>query len=240
MSEFNRSNVYAGTGDSLRTYMTKVFMKMAAGLGVTALTSFACYLSLISGGIVYQILSGGMVFSLILLFVQLGLCVALTAGITRFSTGTATLLFYAYAALTGLTFSTFPVYFGVNTMFTAFLFCAVLFVCCAIIAHNTNIDMTQFRGILCAGLITLLIVTIASLFIPVLRESLAISYLGVILFLFYTVYDVQKIKAFYYAAAGDERMSGNLAVYGAFELYLDFINLFIRIISILGRRNSRD
>ena len=84
----------------------------------------------------------------------------------------------------------------------------------------------------------MVIATIASMFIPALRESLFISYIGVILFLFLTAWDMQKIKSYYYGTQGGVgQMGGNLAVYGAFQLYLDFINLFMQILRILGSRS---
>jgi FtsH-binding integral membrane protein len=115
-----------------------------------------------------------------------------------------------------------------------------MFFCCAIIGHTTNVDLTKFSGLLIGGLIALVVATILSLFIPVLRDSLIISYIGVLLFLVITAWDMQKIKQFYYGTQGGMgTLGGNLAVYGAFQLYLDFINLFLRILQILGSRSNR-
>ena len=243
MSEFKQSQTYVNeTGTTLNAYITKVFAMMGSAVLVTALISFAGYLSLINGGILMNAyLSGAISIGyIVLLIAQLGVCVALSAKITTMETKTAMILFYVYAAITGITFSVLPLAFDVATVFTAFAFSAVMFFCCAIIGHTTNVDLTKFSGLLVGALIALVIATVLSLFIPVLRDSLIISYLGVILFLVLTAWDMQKIKQYYYGTQGGiGTIGGNLAVYGAFQLYLDFINLFMRVLQILGSRSNR-
>lgn len=218
--------------------MMKVFTKMGIGLGVTALTAFLVFQNLLSGGFMLTLMSNT-AFVWILFLAEIGIAVSLSAGLTRFSAGTCSILFYVYAVMTGITFSVLPAAYGISTIFTAFLFAAVLYVCCAILGHTTNVDLTKFSGLLVGGLITLLIVSLLSFFIPALRNSLFISYLGVIIFLFYTAWDVQKLKALYYQTQGTA-IAENVSVYGAFELYLDFVNLFLYILRILGGSSRRD
>lgn len=231
MSEMN-TNVYSQSDDGLRSYVLNVFTKMGIGLAITTVVAFLCYLNLMNGGFMWTLIQNTL-FSWILLIAELGIAFALSAGITKFSTGVCTALFFGYSALTGLTFSVLPAAYGVSTVFTAFLFAAVLFACCAIIGYTTSVDLTKFSGLMVAGLLALVITSVLSIFIPALRNSMIISYLGVIIFLAYTAWDMQKIKSFYYSAQGFE-VSGNLSVYGAFQLYLDFINLFLYILRIVG------
>lgn len=239
MSEFNnQSQVYYGSGESLRTYITKVFSTMAIGLLITTAIAFDGYLSLQRGGIFLQVLANAPWIVFVLLIAELGVAFALNLGITKFSPMTCRILFFAYSALTGLTFSTLPLAYGVTTVFTAFLFAAVLFVCCAIIGHTTNVDLTQFRGLLFGGLIALILMSVISMFVPVLRNSLFIGYIGLALFLGLTAFDMQKIKQFYYGT-GEGTVRESLAIYSAFQLYLDFINMFLYILRILGSRSSR-
>jgi FtsH-binding integral membrane protein len=128
-----------------------------------------------------------------------------------------------------------------NGYTTAFLFTAVLFICCAVIGLTTNIDLSKLGGILFAGLLCLIIVSIVSFFIPVLRQSLFLSYAGVIIFLLYTAYDVQRIRVMYEACRNNSDYLNRFSTYGAFQLYLDFINLFLNIIRIVSSsRSSRD
>lgn len=235
MSEFN-TNTYTQADDGLRNYMLKVFTKMGLGLVVTTVVAFLCYLSLMNGGFMLSLISNSIVW-IVLLVAQFGFCIALSAGITRFSPMVCELLFYAYAAVTGITFSVLPASYGIDTIFTAFLFAAVLYGCCVVIGHTTHVDLSKFSGLLVGALLALVVTTVLSIFIPALRNSLIISYAGVIIFLAYTAWDTQKIKAYYYSENG-YGSSDNLAIYGAFQLYLDFINLFLYILQILGHNSS--
>lgn len=240
MSEFNRSSYYDSTAGTLQQYITKVFTKMGIALGVTALVAFLGYESLASGGFMYKMLVNMPFMIWVLFFAQLGACIALSAGLTRFSPTTISALFYGYAVLTGINFSTLPLEFGFSTVFTGFLFAGVMFASCAVIGATTNRDLTQFRTLFLAGLISMVLASILSIFIPVLRNNLLFSYIGVALFLGITAYDTQKIKAFYYGTNEGETIHENLSTFAAFQLYLDFINIFLYVLRILGnRRNSK-
>ena len=243
MSEFNQSQTYVNeAGTTLNAYITKVFTMMGIAVLITAAVAFAGYMSLINGGLLYNAYMSGAISIgyIVCMIAQFGVCIFLSLRITKMETRTATILLYAYAALTGVTFSVLPMAFDIATVFTAFAFAAVMFFCCAVIGHTTSVDLTKFSGLLIGGLIALVVATVASIFIPALRESLVISYIGVLLFLVITAWDMQKIKQFYYGTQGGiGTLGGNLAVYGAFQLYLDFINLFLRILRILGSRSNR-
>ena len=172
MSEYNREYSAAGSS-SLNAYIAKVFMHMGIGLSLTAAISFGCYILLMSGNSLALALYANPWLSFIFLAAELGLAVALGAGLSRFSTATIRLMFFGYAALTGLTFAVLPMAYGLGTFFTAFLFAAVLFICCAIIGHTTNTDLTRFSGLLFGALLSLIIVTVISLFIPALRQNIS-------------------------------------------------------------------
>ena len=241
MSEYDRSSYYSYTGDTLRAYINKVLVRMGVALGITGAVAFGLYMSLISGGFFYNILVSAYTPVIVVVAIaQLVLCIIMSRNLMTMSTSSCTAMFYGYAALTGVTFSVLPLAFGEVTVFEAFLFSAVMFFSCAVIGYTTNTDLTKFGGLLFGGLIALVLVSLLSFFIPVLRESLLISYIGVLLFLGLTAYDMQKIKAFYYQSGADGTVRENLAVYGAFQLYLDFINLFLRVLQIIARsKNSR-
>ncbi|MBR2067642.1 MAG: Bax inhibitor-1/YccA family protein [Solobacterium sp.] len=235
MSEFNRPNVYGMEGtDSLSNYYTKVFFQMGIGLAITTVVAYLGYQSFMNNGIVAKFLMGlGPIGLLLLMGVELGIGFAMGSGVTHFAPTTTRLLFYLYSTITGLTFSVIPMAYGVDTVFVAFLFASVLFGACAVIGKITNVDLSKFSGILMGGLVALVALSVISIFVPVLRNSLFIGYFGLILFLGITAYDMQKIKNFYYQV-NDELVRENLAVYAAFELYLDFINILLYIIRILS------
>ena len=243
MSEFNQSQTYVNeAGMTLNAYITKVFTMMGIAVLITAAVAFGGYMSLVNGGFLMNMyLSGGIsILYLVAAIAQFGICIFLSMKITSMQTKTATILLYAYAAMTGVTFAVLPLAFDVATVFSAFAFAAVMFFSCAVIGHTTNVDLTKFSGLLIGGLIALVLASVLSLFIPALRDSLVISYIGVILFLFLTAWDMQKIKQFYYGTQGGVgTLGGNLAVYGAFQLYLDFINIFLQVLRILGSRSNR-
>ncbi|MBQ9154907.1 MAG: Bax inhibitor-1/YccA family protein [Solobacterium sp.] len=241
MSEFHRTDYYSSAGDTLKAYVNKVMLRMGIGLAITGLVAFALFMSLVNGGFFYSILSAAyMPVVLVCSIAQLVLCIVLSSRLTSMSTSACTAIFYGYAALTGVTFSVLPLVFDFGTIFQAFLFAAVMFFSCAVIGHTTDVDLTRFSGLIFGALIALVIASLLSLFIPVLRDSLLISYLGIGVFLVLTAFDMQKIRSFYYSSGAYGEMRENLAVYGAFELYLDFINLFLYVLRILGSRNRRN
>ncbi|MCR4952188.1 MAG: Bax inhibitor-1/YccA family protein [Solobacterium sp.] len=240
MSDYDRSNyTYGKTAGSLSAYITKVFGHMGIGLAITAAVAFLGYYSVVTGGIFYKLLTTAPWFMFVLLFAELGIAFGMGRAVSGMSSATCRLMFFIYSALTGITFSLLPMTYGISTVFTAFLFAAVLFICCAIIGHTTSVDLSKFAGLMMGALLALIIMTVISLFVPVLRNSLFIGYLGLIIFLGITAWDMQKVKRFYYQVEEGE-LKENLAIYSAFELYLDFINIFLYILRILGSRSSRN
>lgn len=241
MSEFNtQSQVYAGDAAGLKNYVTKVFVNMAIALSITTVVAFACYFSLINGGLVYQMFAsetGGFI-GIALLIAEFVVVIAFSAGITKFSTTTVKVLMFVYAAITGVTFAYLPLYYGVGTVFEAFLFAAVLFICCAVIGNYTKVDLTKFSGMFRGALLAFVIMTVISMFVPALRNGLFMGYLGLVLFLGLTAWDMQKVKAYYYQI-GEGTIKENFAIYSAFQMYLDFINLFLFVLRILGGGRSR-
>ncbi len=239
MSEFNRpENAYTQSGVSLNAYIAKVFTIMGIGVALTAAIAFIGYSSMLNGGFLANLIMGTPWISLVILLAELGIAMAMGAGLTRFNTTTLYVMFFVYSALTGVTFSVLPFAYGLGTFGTAFLFAAVLFISCAIIGNTTSVDLTKFSGLLFGALISLVLVSAVSIFIPSLRGSLIFGYAGLIIFLGLTAFDMQKIKQYYYIQ--DDRIQGNLAVYSAFQLYLDFINILMYILRILGNSRSRN
>ena len=233
MSQFQTQQTTVSSETAgLQSYIAGVFSRMGIAVLITAAVAFLFYTTNL-----YMFSPIAFIFIAI---AEFGICIFLSSRIMTMKQSTATACLYGYAALTGVTFSVLPVAFDLPTFFTAFLFAAVMFLCCAVIGHTTNVDLSKFTGLLIGGLIAMVVATIASLFIPALRDSLIISYIGVILFLFITAWDMQKVKSYYYGTAGGQGTAGaNLAVYGAFQLYLDFINIFLYINRIFGSRSSR-
>ena len=177
-------------------------------------------------------------FIFVLLIGELVVAIVFTARLKKMQPMTANILFYVYAALTGFSLSTVGLAYDVSTVFEAFLFAAVLFASCVVIGHTTRVDLSKFSGILIGGLIALVLVSLLEIFVfHNTGLNLIISYVGVVLFLFITAWDMQKIKAYYAQLDGYQDMKSKMAVYSAFQLYLDFINIFLYVLRILGSRS---
>ncbi|HCV55898.1 MAG: Bax inhibitor-1/YccA family protein [Galactobacillus timonensis] len=238
MSEFNRDQtVYVNEQAGLKDYIVGVFTKMGIALLITAASAYGLYASNLIGRMAMS--SPGILSMLYMLAiaVEFGIVIYLSSRLTTMSTNTATGLFYGYAVVTGLTFSTLFYAYDASTIAISFLFTAVVFFSCAIIGRFTNVDLSRFSGIMMGGLVALILVSILGMFIPAIGNSLLLSYVGILLFCGITAWDMQRIMSLYYQTNGGYGQTGaNLAIYGAFELYLDFINLFLRILSVFGNR----
>ena len=239
MREYMTSENYSTSTVSFEKYLSGIFLRMGIALMITAVTSYGIFTGISSNSAIGNFFSSPVVlFGSIIL--QLVIAVAFRAVMFKLSAGVCEALLYGYAFLTGITASSWFFAYDLGTIFWAFGYTAVMFVCCGVIGKVTKADLTKFRWYLFAGLVTLLIISIVSVFIPSLRNNIVVTYAGVVLFLLYTAYDVQVIRNNYEMVKYNEEIADKFASFGAFELYLDFINLLIRILQILGRSKSRD
>ncbi|MCI6271883.1 MAG: Bax inhibitor-1/YccA family protein [Erysipelotrichaceae bacterium] len=222
-----------------KKFVTKTFGLMGVGLLVSALVAYLTFNDILNDGFIANLVFGNQFGFYVLFFGQLGLALFFGFMLYKMNPMIAYILFFVYCTFTGITFSVLPLAYGIYNVFYAFIFTAVLFICCAIIGHTTSIDISKFSGLLIGGLFTLVIISVVSMFINLDGISLIVCYGGVIIFLGITAWDTQKLKAYYEMYSGDEEMLSRLSVYGAFQLYLDFINLFIYILRIIGRRGKK-
>lgn len=180
-------------------------------------------------------------FALLGLFIaQIALVIALVAAIQKLSTGAALGLFFLYAGLMGITLSSIFFVYDIGTITTAFGVTAVVFVLLSIVGLTTKQDLTRWGPILLFGLIGIIIATVVNMFLRSSTLDLIITYAGVLLFMGLIVFDTKYIKQMTYKAAssGDvETAVMRLSIIGALKLYLDFINLFLFLLRLLGRRS---
>ena len=146
---------------------------------------------------------------------------------------TAKISFILYSFLTGLTFSSVFVVYQITSILYVFLVSALLFGIFAVIGATTKIDLSKLGTILLMLLVGIIICTIINLFIGSQGFNLVLCIIGLVVFMIYVAYDMQKIKQLENIYEGDK-----LAIIGALELYLDFINIFLRLLQLFGR--SRD
>ncbi len=232
MSEMNRSGSFS-TELTFNGYLSKVFSRMGMGLLVTAVVAFLGSAT----GFYYNFLVATGGFGAWIFFIaELFIAGSMSRSVMNMDARKTNILFYSYAAITGVTFSLLLTYYE-TTAWSAFAFSALLFFCCAVIGKNTDKDLSKFSNLFLGGLIALIAASVLSLFIPAIANSLIVCYVGVLLFLGLTAYDVQRLKMFYIQSNnGYGQLGESLATYGAFQLYLDFINLFLYVLRILGNR----
>lgn len=221
-----------GVGES--SYARKVFLWLFIGLIVTAVSGYV----FLETGLWYVARHNNLVYWGTLL-VELFLVIKISASLHKISAGAARVYFILYSIMTGFTVAMIASIFGLYTTFVAFAYTSLLFGSMALIGFTTKRDLMKFSSLFMAGLITLLIASVANMFLRLQGLDLVLSYVGIILFMGITAYDIQKMKRLYEANEGNEEALNKLAIFSALDLYLDFINIFLRIVQILGRNSKR-
>ena len=212
--------------------MRKVYVWMTLAL---ALTGFTAYGVATSPGILTalysnQILLWGLVIA------EFAIVFGVSAAINRLSLTTATLLFVLYSVINGALFSSIFLVYTMSSIASVFFITAGTFGVMALIGYTTKKDLSSMGKILFMALIGIIIATIVNIFLKSSGLETIVSYLGVLIFVGLTAYDTQKIKNMLLMAPDASEASQKIALLGALNLYLDFINLFIYLLRIFGRR----
>jgi FtsH-binding integral membrane protein len=221
-----------GYNAGLRSYMLSVYNYMASGVLLTGVVA----LLFAQSGMAAQILGGPGLLKYVIMFAPLVFVMVLSFGINRLSTAAAQGLFWAYAAVMGLSLSSiFLVYTGTSIAQTFFA-TAAAFAGLSLFGYTTKKDLSGFGTFLIMGVVGLLVASLINIFLKSSALDLAISFIGVLLFAGLTAYDTQKIKSMYAYVAGTDMM-GKTIVMGALSLYLDFINMFMFLLRFMGNRD---
>ncbi len=216
----------------LRSYMLSVYNYMASGVLLTGIVAML----FASSGLAYQILAGPGILKYVIMFAPLAFVLVLSFGINRLSTTAAQGIYWAYAAVMGLSLSSiFLIYTGTSIAQTFFA-TAAAFAGLSLFGYTTKKDLSGFGTFLIMGLVGLIVASLINIFLQSSVMDLAISAIGVLLFAGLTAYDTQKIKSMYTWVAGTE-MVGKSVVMGALSLYLDFINMFLFLLRFMGSRD---
>jgi FtsH-binding integral membrane protein len=216
----------------LRSYMLKVYNYMAAGLALTGLTAYGVFASADTHP---EIIQTVMNLRWVIMLATIGMVFWLSFGIRRMSAGTAQMSFWAYAILNGLWLMPIFLVYTQTSIARAFFVAAATFAGMSLYGYTTKRDLTGMGSFLFMGLIGLIVASLVNIFLASSALQFAISVIGVLIFTGLTAYDSQKIKEMYVANDSGEIM-GKKAVMGALQLYLDFINLFIMLLQLLGNR----
>jgi FtsH-binding integral membrane protein len=200
---------------------------MSVGLGITGLVA---WLVSQSPGAVELLVSNRIVFYG-LIFAQLGLVFAFSSVATRASTAVTAAMFFLYAALTGITFSVLFLVYTSSSIASTFLVTGGAFAGLSVFGAVTKRDLSSVGRFAIFALIGLIIASVVNMFLASSALMWIVTFAGVAIFAALTAYDTQKLKELYAAGVG-----GNLALRGALTLYLDFINMFLFLLRLFGRR----
>ena len=206
--------------------LKKVFGWMSIGLLVTFATG---YIVAANVNMFYSMIS----HYLLLGIIEIGLVLILSARITSMSPTKARIYFLLYSFVSGLTFSSIFVVYEMSSIVFVFLIAAVAFAILAFLGYKTNIDLTKFGTYLMISLFAIIICALINMFVGGETFSIIICSISILVFMGFTAYDVQKILSLQGTIEED-----NLAIYGALQLYLDFINLFLDLLRLFASRND--
>lgn len=235
MSDYHRNTVSGVPSDGsialdtdLRAYMLRVYNYMTAGVGLTGVAAFLTYR--FTGP---ELLQSPLMW--VFMLAPLGLVILISARIHTLSVETARALFFLYAALVGVSLSTIFHVYTQSSITRVFFISAAAFGALSIWGYTTQRNLSGFGTFLFMGLIGILIASLVNLFLRSSGLDWMISVIGVGVFAGLTAYDNQRIRLMY--NAGDSEIStGRKAVIGALSLYLNFINLFMMLLRLMGGR----
>ena len=223
-------------------FIRSVYNWMGIGLALTGFFAFyvansPAILRLIFRFDGVQLRPGGLFYALII--GELALVFILAGRVQRLRASTATAMFLFYAALNGVTLSVIFLAYTSSSITSTFFICAATFVACSIYGMTTKRDLTSLGGFMAMGLIGIIIASLVNLFIGSYGLHMIIGYIGVFVFVGLTAYDTQKLKTM--ALTQPDGLDAGVirkgAIMGALSLYLDFINLFLMLLRVMGNRD---
>lgn len=208
--------------------LSKSFLWLCIGMLVTFLTGIVVS----SSNTMLENVFGGMYW--VFIIAELVLVIFLSARVMKMKPTTVKICFILYSFVSGLTFSSIFIVYNLTSIMLVFLISAIIFALMAVAGYTTKIDLSKVSTYFLFGLLAVIIVTIINIFLNNTLLAIIISIICVILFIGVTAYDVQKIKLLEDSGLPED----NLAIYGALELYLDFINIFLHLLSLFGKSDN--
>ena len=232
MTDISRTMSADAIAAEQQRFMVRVYNWMTAGLGVTGFVAY--YIS--NSEMMMNIIHGNPIVTIVLIVAQLGLVFYLASGIQKMSASLATGVFMLYAGLTGFTFSFIFIAYTSSSITSTFLVTAGTFSAMSFYGYTTKKDLTSWESFLFMGLIGIIIASLVNMFLQSEAMHWIITYAGVLIFVGLTAYDTQKIKETNILGNEGTDEDTKEAIIGALTLYLDFINLFLMLLRIMGDR----
>jgi FtsH-binding integral membrane protein len=223
--------------DASRKFIANVFMWMFVALGISALCAYIfattpALLQLLVNENTHQVTG----LAYLVMFSPLAFVMLISFGLNRISYPVLSILFLAYAAVTGVSLSFILLAFTASSVLGVFLTTSVVFGVMAVAGYTTKQDLTKFGSILIMFLIGIVVASLVNMFLHSSGLDMIISYIGVAVFVGLTAYDVQKLKNIGAGLTYGDATASKMALMGGLTLYLDFINLFLMLLRVFGRR----
>ncbi len=226
--------LYAQSFEGVQSFLTRVFGWMAFALTLTGVTAYYVY----SSEPLRQAILGNSLIFMLLVIAQLALVIGLSFAISKISYTTAFIMFGGYAILTGMTLSVVFLTYTMSSIAMTFFVAAGMFGFMAIYGMMTKADLTSMGSFMRMALFGMIIAMLFNLFFKSSAFDLLIAIIGVVVFAGLTAFDIQKIKEFAQRVDVDDASVSNVALIAALQLYLDFINLFLSLLRIMGDRKE--
>lgn len=250
MNPWNRQTAEVQTQSSaraidqgLRGYMLKIYNYMTSALILTGLVAYFASQAAVTGGADGQLALtpfGEAIFvsplKYVVMLSPLAFILAISFGLNRMQTSTLQACFWAFSAVMGLSISSIALVYTGESIARVFFITAATFGGMSIFGYTTKRDLTGIGHFLIMGVWGLVIASLVNLFMQSSGLSLVISYISVFVFTGLIAYDTQKLKEIYYQVAGHGEGMARATIMGALNLYLDFINLFLSLLRIMGDR----
>ena len=229
----NYDRGYAEPSMNASDYMTRTYRWMASGLLIT----FAMAYITATTPLIYLVDS----LYFVLTIAELALVFVLSSRVQNMSVDAARATFFGYALLNGMVLSYYFIVFSVGTLVMAFLATAVYFGLMAVYGTTTHKDLTGWGPRLMMGLVALIVTSLVGMLFGFgFGSSVLYCGIGLVLFMLLTAYDTQKLQQMYAYYAGDPELAEKASIYGALTLYLDFINIFLYVVRLLGNNRRRN
>ena len=218
--------------ESQRNFLSQVYLWMAMGLG---LTGFVAWIMAGNPSVVVGLMRSPFLF-MMLAIVQIGIVFWLSASIMNISVSTATMGFSIYATLNGVLFSSLFLVYTAGSIASTFFVTAGTFAAVSVYGYATKRDLTSIGSFCFMALIGIILASIVNWFLKSLMMYWLITYAGIAIFIGLTAYDTQQLKRIHESGSASGAILQKLSLLGALKLYLDFINLFIMLLRVMGRR----
>ena len=232
LSPYDTTRSPEAVAEGQRSVMLRVFGWMALGLTVTAAAAFY---TLTNERLLNAIFSSMWLF-IGLLAIEIALVMVLSARLMKLTVNGARLAFIAYAALNGVTLSFLMLVYTAASVAQVFALTAGMFGVMAMYGYVTKTDLTRWGNLLMMGVLGLIVALVINIFLHNTQLDLVISVIGVLVFVGLTAYDSQKIKRMAAAVDPESEVGHKMAIIGALKVYLDFINMFLFLLRLFGRR----